>query len=296
MSRIDTWMPLYISDYVVDTMHLTTLEHGAYLLLIMEYWRKGPLPDDDKQLAAIAKLDRRTWDKDVGVALRGFFKRDASDGLLHQKRVDEERHKASELSEKRRVAAKQRTPKPQQTDSNSSAIAGAIASVLLTSVSRDLSQDSSLRSESPQLPETKQQEVESAVPADSCAIEPKKLAREGEPWGFGQWYSLYPKKVGRGEAVKAYVKATRRGASDEDILAGLLRYQFNSDPHFHPLPATWLNKCRWENELGTLPPNTERRRDPRREAADAILGISGCRPRRREGVVVDLDCGDWRNG
>ena len=111
MSCTDTWMPLYIADYLADTRRLSTLEHGAYLLLLMEYWRQGPLPDDDRELCAIVRLDRKLWDRGVGPAVRRFFHRE-DDGLLHQKRIDAERSKAVELSDKRRAAAQQRGSKP----------------------------------------------------------------------------------------------------------------------------------------------------------------------------------------
>ena len=41
----------HLGDYSKDTAHLTMLEDGAYLLLIMDYWTNGPLPDDDAALA-----------------------------------------------------------------------------------------------------------------------------------------------------------------------------------------------------------------------------------------------------
>src|ERR1700704_6813875 len=57
------WMPLYVGDYLGDTGHLTTTQHGAYLLLMMHYWRKGELPNDDRQLSQIAKLPLKTWNE-----------------------------------------------------------------------------------------------------------------------------------------------------------------------------------------------------------------------------------------
>lgn len=37
-------MPLYVADYIADTTDLTMREHGAYMLLILHYWRRGCLP------------------------------------------------------------------------------------------------------------------------------------------------------------------------------------------------------------------------------------------------------------
>lgn len=62
MAKHGAWMPLYWSDYFGKTSHLTTEEHGAYLLLIGAYWQRGkPLPDDDQFLSAATRLSRKRW-------------------------------------------------------------------------------------------------------------------------------------------------------------------------------------------------------------------------------------------
>ena len=103
--RTDTWMPLYIGDYLADTGRLTTEGHGAYLLLLMDYWRNGPPPADDEQLAAIARLPIARWKK-IKPALEQFFHVGQGDGLWHQKRADEERLEAGQISDKRTEAGK----------------------------------------------------------------------------------------------------------------------------------------------------------------------------------------------
>lgn len=90
-SKVDIWMPLAIGDYLADTSHLDTTQHGAYLLLLMHYWRKGPLPNDAEQLANITKLSKDAWSSQQAV-LMNFFTL-AEDGLWHQKRSDREREK-----------------------------------------------------------------------------------------------------------------------------------------------------------------------------------------------------------
>jgi uncharacterized protein YdaU (DUF1376 family) len=92
------WMPLYVGDYLGDTGHLTTAQHGAYLLLMMHYWRKGELPDDDRQLSKITKLPLRTW-CEYRPTLQDFF----HEGWKH-KRIDAELARMVRLSEKRAIA------------------------------------------------------------------------------------------------------------------------------------------------------------------------------------------------
>jgi uncharacterized protein YdaU (DUF1376 family) len=92
------WMPLYVGDYLGDTGHLTTTQHGAYLLLMMHYWRKGELPDDDRQLSKIAKLPLKTW-CEYRATLQDFF----YEGWKH-KRIDAELAKMMRVSEKRAIA------------------------------------------------------------------------------------------------------------------------------------------------------------------------------------------------
>lgn len=94
------WMPLYVSDYLGDTGHLSTLEHGAYMLLIMHYWQTGALPDDDRKLARIARMQPDEW-QDVRGTIAGMF----GDGWTH-KRIDAELAHAEQVIRKRSAAAK----------------------------------------------------------------------------------------------------------------------------------------------------------------------------------------------
>lgn len=91
-------MPLYVGDYLGDTGHLTTSQHGAYLLLMMHYWRKGGLPDEDEQLSAITKLPLNIW-KTYRGTIQAFF----YDGWCH-KRIDAELA-TMEVRHRKRAAA-----------------------------------------------------------------------------------------------------------------------------------------------------------------------------------------------
>lgn len=117
----DVFMPLYIGDYFGGTSRLTTEQHGAYLLMIMDYWMNGPLPDDDAILASITRLNQDAWSMHKQ-CLKHFFS--IENGVWKHKRVEEELAKAYEqkrkAEDKARRAAEARWAKKQQEAENES--------------------------------------------------------------------------------------------------------------------------------------------------------------------------------
>lgn len=98
-------MQLYVADYLGDTRHLTTEQHGAYLLLLMTMWRAGGrLPNEDKKLARITGCTPSRWAKIRDDVVEFFTV--TGDEITH-KRLMFELEKAQEKSIKRAVSGTQ---------------------------------------------------------------------------------------------------------------------------------------------------------------------------------------------
>lgn len=95
MKQYEKWMPLYIADYLADTSRLTLEQHGAYLLLIMDYWRNGPPPDDQAILSRIVGATEKQWSA-IAPVLQRLFR--VESGLWRHKRIDEELARAKRIS------------------------------------------------------------------------------------------------------------------------------------------------------------------------------------------------------
>jgi uncharacterized protein YdaU (DUF1376 family) len=93
-------MPLYIADYLADTGHMSTVEHGAYLLLIMHYWQNSGLPSDDAKLARVCRLPLKQW-MEIRPTIADLFGLD-----WHHGRIDSELAKAEDTISKRSAAGK----------------------------------------------------------------------------------------------------------------------------------------------------------------------------------------------
>lgn len=229
MRPTGVWMPLYVGDYLADTTHLTTLEHGAYLLLMMAYWRRGEaLPDDDRFLAKITGLHHHQWGK-VKKSLRVMF--DTTGEVWLHKRLEKEILKSSERS-----AAGVRA--------NSVRWATGVQVTVI-----DTKKDIYSSVEVPQSPPTESP----LLNGHQSGLSMKKK----DDWpndAFDILWKKYPEKVGKQAAIKAFAAARRKNIPWLKIITALDRYiatkpQDRSWCH----ASTWLNGCRWDDEYNLNP-------------------------------------------
>lgn len=83
MEDISKWMPLYIGDYLANTIGLTHSQHGAYLLSIFKYWQKGEsLTSDELREVAGREVNR----------VAQFYVWEGN--RWHHKRIDQELERA----------------------------------------------------------------------------------------------------------------------------------------------------------------------------------------------------------
>lgn len=134
MSANPVWMPLYVDDYAGATARLTCEQHGAYMQIIMDYWRNGPPPDDDDVLMQIVKLDRARWRKHRSILAKLFR---IEDGEWRHKRIDRELAKSADISSKRQAAGRDGANKRWNGKSDSKDMANAMADPLANASQND---------------------------------------------------------------------------------------------------------------------------------------------------------------
>jgi uncharacterized protein YdaU (DUF1376 family) len=104
MSTTDHWMRFNVGDYLADTMHLSTFQHGIYMRLIMHYFKRRELPEDERALARIAGISVPMWRRESGPAVSLFSH---ENGVWKHRRIDAERERADSIREVKQNAGKQ---------------------------------------------------------------------------------------------------------------------------------------------------------------------------------------------
>ena len=107
MSKKPSHIPLFPDAYHRDTTHLTTEEHGAYFLLLMAAWGSTDctLPNDERRLAALAKMPVAKWRKIAPTVLEFWT---IEKGRIFQGRLLKEWHWVRQKSEKAKASVAQR--------------------------------------------------------------------------------------------------------------------------------------------------------------------------------------------
>lgn len=96
------FMQLYVSDFVGDTLQLSTEQIGAYMLLLMAMWNAGgKLPADDQKLSRVVRMSVKKW-KSISADLMDFFEGD-HEHIWHN-RLTKELQKSESKSQSRASA------------------------------------------------------------------------------------------------------------------------------------------------------------------------------------------------
>lgn len=148
-------MPFYPADFLADTMHLSAAEVGAYMLLIMHYWQRGGLPNDDERVRSIARILPEQWSSSRA-ALAELFNTD----WTHD-RIDAELVKADEKYRRRAEAGR----------------AGGNANAARKQSSSNASSNAAAKTYQPQ-PHSIPKGIEDA---DASVPSPVKVSREAKP-------------------------------------------------------------------------------------------------------------------
>ena len=79
------------------------------------------------------------------------------------------------------------------------------------------------------------------------------------PQGFDAWWAVYPKHEGKQNAIKAFTKIKPDAALLEKMISSVKVWKnsqqwMKDNGQFIPMPATWLNGHRWEDEAPKIVP------------------------------------------
>lgn len=97
-------VPFHIGDFLSGTLHMDTLEKGAYIMLLLSHYQAGEIgiPEDDKKLSRIAGVSLKTWMRIKPTMQEKFYS--VNGFWVNSKCIDVIR-KVAQLSSKQRAKA-----------------------------------------------------------------------------------------------------------------------------------------------------------------------------------------------
>lgn len=97
---------------------------------------------------------------------------------------------------------------------------------------------------------------------NSNASKPSRRKQTSDDPLFIEFYSAYPRRQSKQDAIKAYAQVRKSGVAHESIMRGLDRAKRGDrrfrDPQYTPLPASWLRAGGFEDEPNSNEQSAER--------------------------------------
>jgi uncharacterized protein YdaU (DUF1376 family) len=247
------YFAFYPADFAgdINVEAMTTLQVGAYILLLCKAWQADPpasLPNDDAVLARLARLTPAEWSEAKAGVLSPFVL--GTDDRWHQKRLRQEYETARALIRKRAKAGEVGASVRWQSHGNR------MAEPLRPQCEGNGIQNGiqNLKPNPPNPPPggTTEEPPNGKKPRQRN----KRASADADPL-FVRFWQAYPLKVKKIEAAKAFASL---GPSEEllgVILAALAKQKRSvewnkEDGRFVPHPPSWLKARRWEDQ----PPET----------------------------------------
>ncbi len=201
----------HIGDFIKATSRLTDAQAMAYLrLLWMYYDSEKPLPNDIDVLSMQVGLPI----DELQVLLRAYFR--LEDGVWKQTRCDAEIAEYRSFIDKKSQAGKASAEhrKNKRTTDDEQVFNECSTDVQLTNNHKPITNN--------------------------------HISNDR----FDEFYKVYPKKVAKEQAIKAWKKIKPNDELFDKIIKSIKSQGLaDRDKQFVPNPATWLNGKRWEDEV-----------------------------------------------
>ena len=218
-------MPFFVGDYLSSrkVRMMTPAERGVYTHLLFQIWQDGPIQDDERTLVLLADCERSDFRKCWTAVSEMFVK--GEDGLLRNDKLEDVRESALRLKQNRSKAGSKGGSKTQANP----------------------------KQESTSIPDQ-------TIPLHSTPDQTKKappLPPVGDLYDFEAFWDAYPKgrRVGKQAALKSWKTIKPSSSLAKRIIAAIETQASNGHfkgsrgEEFIPLPATWLNQGRWDDEI-----------------------------------------------
>ena len=251
------FLKFYGSDFLNATASWTMEERGIYMTLLWYSWVNGGLPGDIDRIDRMAPGAKACWP-----VLEPKFP-PCPDGMRRNPRQERDRAAMRERSDS--AAERGRKGAAQRWGSHSNSHPVAMQQPSVDDGYGIASQRSEVRVQSS---EFRPSDAEETNTLNGSAVEPvsvqaetdqKRTKRLGTDHEFELWWKIYPRKVGKVAARKAWFKALPSvkayaqvvdeavaEAMQEAVAAYVADPETKKlEPQYIPHPATWLNEGRY---------------------------------------------------